>query len=306
MKILKKNKFAKIVGLILVSILIWGLVEPYFLDIEKEKAAIPNLPSKWEGKKVAVIGDFQVGMWMDNTETVENAAEKIAGMKPDAVLILGDFIYHSLEDPNAEMQKVEKLINPLVKTDIPIFAVLGNHDYNMGNKNDEPKIASAKHVKTSLKEMGITLLHNRSVALKLTKDNEVVIGKPQDSCFYLAGLGANWPENAEPAKALNGIPEAAPRMIMMHNPESFAKLPENSAPLAVAGHTHGGQFRVPFAPEWSYKSLVAKDKATVDGWIENLGAKGNHLYVNRGIGFSDLPLRINTPPEITVFILTKV
>lgn len=292
-------------GLFLVSILIWGLVEPYFLDIENEKAVIPNLPSEWEGKKVAVIGDFQVGMWMDNTETVENAAEKIAEMQPDVVLIIGDFIYHSLEDPDSEMQKVEKLINPLVKTDIPIFTVLGNHDHNMHNKKDQPKIVSAKHVKASLEKMGITLLHNRSVPLKLTKENEVAIGNVQNGSFYLAGLGAHWPDHAEPAKALDGIPKEAPRMIMMHNPETFAKLPSNSAPIAIAGHTHGGQFRVPFAPEWSYKSLVAKDRATVDGWIDDFGAKGNHLYVNRGIGFSDLPLRINTPPEITVFTLTE-
>nr|WP_251009463.1 metallophosphoesterase [Bacillus sp. ISL-39] len=291
--------------MILVGILIWGLVEPYFLDIENEKAAIPNLPQEWEGKEVAVFGDFQVGMWMDNTKTVEDAAEKIAEMQPDVVLIIGDFIYHSLEDPDAEMQKVEKLINPLVKTDIPIFAVLGNHDYNMHNKKDDPKKESAQHVKASLEEMGITVLHNRSVPLNLTKENEVVIGKPQESSFYLAGLGARWPDNAKPAKAVSDIPYAAPRMIMMHNPETFAKLPANSAPIAVAGHTHGGQFRIPFAPEWSYKSLVAEDRATVDGWIDDFGAKGNHLYVNRGIGFSDLPLRINTPPEITVFTLTE-
>ena len=173
------------------------------MDIENEAAAIPNLPSGWEGKKVAVIGDFQVGMWMDNTKTVANAAEKIVEMQPDAVLIIGDFIYHSLEDPDAEMQKVEKLINPLVKTDIPIFAVLGNHDYNMHNKKDQPKIASAKNVKGSLEDMGITLLHNRSVPLKLTKDNEVAIGNVQDSSFYLVGLGAYWPNNGEPEKALN-------------------------------------------------------------------------------------------------------
>jgi len=280
-------------------------VEPYFLDIENEKAAIPNLPQEWEGKKVAVFGDFQVGMWMDNTKTVENAAEEIAEMKPDAVLIIGDFVYHSLEDPEAEMQKVEKLISPLVKKDIPIFAVLGNHDYNMQNKKDEPQIESVKNVRTSLEEMGVTLLHNRSVPLNLLKDNEVSIGMPQESSLYLAGLGAYWPDNDEPAKAIKDIPKDAPRMIMMHNPESFAKLPANSAPIAVAGHTHGGQFRIPFAPEWSYKSLVAKDRATVDGWIEDFGAKGNRLYVNRGIGFSDLPLRINTPPEITVFTLTE-
>jgi predicted MPP superfamily phosphohydrolase len=40
-----------------------------------------------------------------------------------------------------------------------------------------------------------------------------------------------------------------------------------------------------------------------DGWIKNYGKQGNNLYVNRGIGFSDIPIRINCPPEVTLFTL---
>lgn len=90
---------------------------------------------------------------------------------------------------------------------------------------------------------------------------------------------------------------------MMHNPDTFGRLPPSSAPLAVAGHTHGGQIRIPFTPEWSWITFKSEDEVHADGWIDDYGAPGNRLYVNRGIGFSVVPIRINAPPEITMFTL---
>lgn len=93
---------------------------------------------------------------------------------------------------------------------------------------------------------------------------------------------------------------------MMHNPGTFPSLPVNSAPVAVAGHTHGGQFRIPFSPAYSYLDLTSKEPARVDGWIEKESPSNeNRLYVNRGIGMSIVPMRLNCPPEITVFKLEK-
>lgn len=69
----------------------------------------------------------------------------------------------------------------------------------------------------------------------------------------------------------------------MHNPDTFPQLPAGSAPVAVAGHTHGGQIRVPFLPEWSYLSLVQEGEVHVDGWVaEEYGEAGNELYVIAG------------------------
>ena len=89
----------------------------------------------------------------------------------------------------------------------------------------------------------------------------------------------------------------------MHHPDTFASLPAGSAPLAIAGHTHGGQVRLPFLPRWSWMTLAKDEPVHVDGWIQDYGAAGNRLYVNRGIGFSTIPIRINCPPEITIFTL---
>ncbi|HAQ08292.1 MAG TPA: metallophosphoesterase, partial [Bacillus bacterium] len=187
------NKIGSVIGIFLVLLLVWGLIEPYFIDIQTEQAAIKNLPVEWEGKKVAVFGDFQVGMWLDNTATVNEAAEEIASLKPDAVLIIGDFIYHSVADRDKEMEHVEELIRPLTETGIPIFAVLGNHDFDMDLKKDEPNEEAAQNVVSSLKAIGITVLHNKAVPLKLTGENRVTTGKSSTGTLYIAGLGAAWP-----------------------------------------------------------------------------------------------------------------
>jgi uncharacterized protein len=107
-------------------------------------------------------------------------------------------------------------------------------------------------------------------------------------------------------KALAAVPAGAPRIAFMHNPQSFPNFPSDAAPFAVAGHTHGGQVRLPFLPDWSYVKVVRDKEVHVDGWIEDdFGKPGNHLYVNRGIGFSRFPIRINCRPEITYFTLER-
>ncbi len=78
-----------------------------------------------------------------------------------------------------------------------------------------------------------------------------------------------------------------------------------AAPLAIAAHTHGGQVRIPGLPAWTWINFFREEEVHADGWIDSFGAPGNHLYVNRGIGFSYVPIRINCPPEVTMFTLSR-
>lgn len=121
------------------AILIWGLIEPYILDRESQVATIPNLPAVWEGQKIAAIGDWQVGMWLDNTPTVGWAVDRIIEERPAIALIIGDFIYHALKNPDREIGKAIDLVRPLAESGIPTYAVLGNHDYGMKSKDTPPK-----------------------------------------------------------------------------------------------------------------------------------------------------------------------
>lgn len=301
-KILKRTGI--FLGTVSILLFIWAFIEPYIIDVENEKAAIPGLPESWEGKEIAVIGDFQVGMWMDNDSVIPRVVEKIIEEEPQAVLLLGDYVYHPADDRRIQMERVANALAPLKGSDIPVYALLGNHDYAMAKPTDKVNKEEADRVARVLSEKGIKVLRNESVPLTIT-NNGVTTEKANEDTLYLGGLGATWPNNVDVSKALNNIPEDAPRMFMMHNPDAFDQLPANSAPVAVAGHTHGGQFRVPFTPEWSHKDLQTEGEAHVDGWItEDYGKTGNSLYVNRGLGLSLFPTRINCPPEITIFELT--
>jgi uncharacterized protein len=294
-----------IAAIAIAAVLIWGFIEPYIIDIEREEAAISNLPAAWEGKEIAVIGDFQVGMWMDNASVISRVVDRLIEKDPEAVLLLGDYVYHPADDRKIQMEKVSDELGRLEKANIQVFAVLGNHDYAMAKPDDKINVEEANRVEGVLSSQGFTVLRNEAVPLTL-EDNGITVNKENENTLYLGGLGATWPANVDASKALKDIPENAPRLFMMHNPEAFTKLPANSAPVAIAGHTHGGQYRTPFTPDWSYKDLTSSEEAHLDGWIEDsYGSKGNSLYVNRGIGMSLFPMRVNCPPEITILEFTS-
>lgn len=286
-------------------LLIWGLLEPYLIDTEEEVAEIPDLPTPWEGQRVALIADWQIGMWLGNTNTIRRVVEQLVEERPALVLIAGDFIYHAGSDPSEEINKAIELVRSLPEAGIPTYAVLGNHDYGMSSKQTPPDKQLAAKLHEMLEAVGVQVLQNDVVALTPSGNrNQTPARTAVEVPLYLVGIGAHWPNEDKPAAAVDQVPEGAPRLVMMHNPNSFEQLPPSTAPVAVAGHTHGGQIRLPFTPEWSWLTFVKEDKVHADGWSEEgYGQPGNRLYVNRGIGFSIIPIRINCPPEITLFTL---
>ncbi|CAN5144348.1 metallophosphoesterase [soil metagenome] len=307
-----------IVGVVIL-LLIWGaVIEPRLVDLREETAVIPNLPAAWENKRVALIADLQIGMWLGNEGTVKEIVSRIVEKRPAAVLIAGDFVYKPTDEDEpeeveredardfmGEVNEAVALINPLIKAGIPTYAVFGNHDYGMSYPDSVKNERLANAVRQALSQAGVRVLENEAVPLGLPNENNApkeTAGK-SDSTLYLVGIGSRYAGNANPEIALAQVPENAPRIIFMHNPDSFAEFPADVAPLALAGHTHGGQVRIPFTEDWSWMALVKEEKIQSDGWIDNFGQTGNRLYVNRGIGFSTLPVRINCRPELTVFTL---
>jgi predicted MPP superfamily phosphohydrolase len=285
-------------GVVLVLLLFWGLaVEPRLINTERESAAIPHLPPIWEGQQVAVVADFQIGMWGANTSTIRRIVKGLVERPPAAVLIAGDFVYKADDKLDHVLPMVVELVRPLPEAGIPTFAVLGNHDYSMDVKEDpiNPRVAQA--VKAALEKAGVRVLQNDAVPLFLR-------ARVQSDPLYIVGIDSEWAGQARPADAVAQVPRDAGRFVFMHNPASFKGLPAGTAPIAVAAHTHGGQIAFPFTPRWSWMRWVKDQVITVDGWASaEQEPPGNHLYVNVGIGFSDVPIRINAPPELTLFTL---
>ena len=282
-----------IVGAIALLI-IWSFIEPHTINTENEVAKIPNLPDDWKGKKVAHITDFQIGLWGDNRGTAHRSVAKIIEEKPALALVSGDFLYHPGKNITPEINTAVDIVRPLVEAGIPTYAVLGNHDYGMSSKKAEPKVKEAERLVTALEAAGIEVLQNESVPLQLSNSSQTL---------YLVGVDSLWADRDDVDLALSTLLDSSPRITMMHNPDSFEQFPANSAPLAVAGHTHGGQIRIPGLPQWSWLRFTQKDKVYADGWAKGFGEPNNRLYVNPGIGMSFAPVRLFCPPELTFFTL---
>ncbi|MGY1839264.1 MULTISPECIES: metallophosphoesterase [unclassified Modestobacter] len=280
------------VGLALLAALVlligYGvLIEPRLvLDEERETVELPRLPAGAPPIEVAVLADIQIGMWWGNPGMAERAVERAVDAEPDLVLLGGDFVYDAGPDVGPEVATVLDVLAPLLDSGIPTYAVLGNHDHASD---------AVEELTAALEDAGIPVLLNESVEVPGTGDDPL----------HVVGVGPVRPGLVDVDQALRGLPETAPRVVLMHNPAAFPEMPADSAPLTVAGHTHCGQIALPGLPNWSYLGLTEEEEVVVDGWApEGHGAPGNALFVTCGIGFSAVPVRINAPPQVVFFELT--
>ena len=204
------------IPLFLVFLILWGLIEPYFLEEEEEEAVIPNLPAAWEGKKIAQVSDFQVGMWWDNVSTIAKSVDKIIEEQPAAVLISGDFIYHADPNPEPTIAEVVDLLRPLTEANIPTYAVLGNHDYGMTSKKVKPDLELALQLENALEAIAIPVLKNEAVELPSAN---------AESDLYLVGVGSTWADNDNVDLALAQIPLDSPQNCLNAQSRFFCSIP---------------------------------------------------------------------------------
>ena len=91
--------------------------------------------------------------------------------------------------------------------------------------------------------------------------------------------------------ALAGVPPGAFKIALFHSPAYFERI-AGRCNLAFAGHTHGGQVRLPFLrPLW----LPPGCGGFLEGWYEQ---EGSRMYVSRGIGTSSFNVRFLCRPEL--------
>jgi uncharacterized protein len=113
---------------------------------------------------------------------------------------------------------------------------------------------------------------------------------------WLIGFNDTSFATANSEKALANIPDHAYRIALFHGPAFFSQSAE-SYDLAFAGHSHGGQVRVPlWGPLW----LPAGVGPYVHGWFASGRSK---MYVSRGIGTTLLPVRFACRPELAIIAL---
>jgi len=111
----------------------------------------------------------------------------------------------------------------------------------------------------------------------------------------LVGLGDRWAghDGLEP---LRSAPRGKPALVLMHNPDSAMQLRPGEAVLALAGHTHGGQLRIPGL----YRRAIPCEHP-FDRGLHTFGPVP--VFVTSGLGETAVPLRWMNPPVIDLLRL---
>ncbi|OFV95945.1 MAG: hypothetical protein A3F68_09350 [Acidobacteria bacterium RIFCSPLOWO2_12_FULL_54_10] len=218
-----------------------------------------------DGLRAAQLSDVHHGLFVSLRE-VEHAVELINYKSPDLVLLTGDFVTRSW----VHIEPVAKALGKL-QANLGVFAVLGNHDHR----------TDAGSIEHQLTGNGIQVLRNRHVVLQRERGG---IG--------LAGVDDVW-YSCDLAKALKGMPQDIPRILLCHNPSIFLEAVREGIDFVASGHTHGGQVRVP--------GLNAMYNRPFRSGLQRLSK--TQIYVSRGIGRVVLPVRLGCPPEIPIFHL---
>jgi predicted MPP superfamily phosphohydrolase len=118
-------------------------------------------------------------------------------------------------------------------------------------------------------------------------------GRPVRADVWLVGLDDPWTGAARPGAALAAAPPGSYVIALFHSPFYFDYL-AGRCNLALAGHTHGGQVWLPgLVGLW----LPGGCGRYLAGWYEDSGSR---MYVSRGLGTSNLPVRFLCRPELAI------
>jgi predicted MPP superfamily phosphohydrolase len=250
-------------------------VEPRRLVVRREELTLPRWPAALDGLRVGVMTDLHSGMPHAGLDAIERAAETLMAEKPDVVCLLGDYIdRRALFARPVDAQALAARLGALAAAPRGLYAVLGNHDWYAG----------ARRIGDALEGAGVMVL----------EDSAAPAG---DDGLWVAGTGDFRVRGARVERALMPVPEAAPVLLLSHDPDAFPSVPARVS-LTLSGHTHGGQVGVPlvrrpFIPSHYGERFLA-------GHIEE---DGRHLYVSSGVGTSGLPVRFLRPPEVVSLTL---
>lgn len=268
------------------AVLAYGtFVEPQLLTVTRANVPMPlHAPLK-----VAVLSDLHVGPYK-GAAFIRRAVDRTNALMPDIVLLAGDYLLADVADASAAQDLAPlKDLHPVVGT----FAVLGNHDHGLYRTlfglSDVQRDPSPD-VRDILGDLGIQLLDNQNVVLEFGVDRLAV-----------AGVDDRWVPTSDVGKALEGIPENVPVILLAHNPDVLLDPRSASASLIVAGHTHGGQVRLPWIGP--VPKLPTRLGRVFDQGLFGVGPHTT-LAITRGIGESGPRVRLFAPPEIMLLQLT--
>ncbi len=241
------------------------LVREYALTLEHYPAGAGEL-------RIVAVSDLHFDPVYD-FRYAARIVEKLDSLKPDVILLLGDYSNTLNGVTPAVLAELEKLSAPE-----GVFAVTGNHEYYPEGRNNFPRLSS----------IGIRFLCNEAV--KLNRENVYLAGVNDPST--LRGFpGKVKRDQRVPlvGKTVKNIPRGTTVILLSHQPELLPDAAAAGVDLQLSGHIHGGLLPV---IDWLWDWL----KGPVHGYYRE---RGTGLVVSSGTGiWCGFPCRFGIPPEV--------
>jgi len=233
------------------------LVEPYRMEVTHSSVQAPLI----RPLKIAHLSDL-------HSSGLGRRERQLLGLldaeQPDVIVITGDTVTWGGHRYDNIRPLLSRLHAPL-----GVWLVRGNWENNHPLHNE----------RAFYSQFGIHFLVNEA--------------RPIRPDIWLAGLDD--PSSGTPNldAALSTVPKCAYVIAAFHAPAFFDNV-AGRVPLVLAGHTHGGQVRLPLLPVFW---LPRGSGRFLEGWYAE---RGSRMYVSRGIGTSILPIRFRCPPELAI------
>jgi predicted MPP superfamily phosphohydrolase len=254
-----------------------GVLEPQWLEINRHE-----VKTNFSGPPVKILhlSDFHAS-WCVNLAYIGQAIQCGLALKPDLILVTGDFITGRFGDQASYRRVLSQL-----PAAAPTFATLGNHDGGFWSAQ-QGGYPTSDWTRQLLAQSGLELLHNRSKDVRVNGRD-----------LRLVGLGDLYEGEIMPQEA---FPKAGPGpqpycIALSHNPDTKDILRPYPWDLLLCGHTHGGQvwlpiIGAPFAPVADKRYLAGMYR-----WDKRW------MHITKGVG-NMWGLRFNCRPEVSLLTL---
>ncbi len=259
------------------------LYEQFNLKVTEFELSFPNLPPEYDGYTILHLTDLhltKIGLLEKMTMRI------ISGREVDACFITGDVT----AEPRAS--DIFRRVCSVIKHRDPIVMVLGNSEH-------KPWLDSQALV-DALTFDGLKMLINESIVFTRDSGKVAIVGV-DDAYYGLSDLDA----------AFDGVKSDDFVIFLTHTPSITPDAIKRGADLILAGHTHGGQVRIPgYGVVWTH---MRTNQSLNDGLytsedisrLTKIDAGHSKLFVNRGVGTSRIHIRFLCPPEIAYITLRK-
>jgi uncharacterized protein len=245
----------KLIRGVSLGFLSWCLLEPVLIEPYWLRIKKLGINGKSVSRRIVHLTDVH---HKGNRAYLQNVVNTVNSIAPDFVCFTGDLV-----EKKAYLVEALEILS-LIKC--PIYGVPGNHDYWSG--------ASFDTITRYFEATGGAWLVDRSVLIR-------------DGSIQIVGATGEQTQLPEPESA------GVKRLLLVHYP-LFSDKVYDSFDLVLAGHSHGGQIRLPFIGALFLPSRVGPYEVGL------YQTQAGPLYVNPGIGTFLVPIRLWCRPEVTV------